>query len=68
MAYRSTGMMAMFPIYLQRMPDGEALDAANGAIAQNEINLNQNLEELTRKILELEAYLLQTNEEAEGTT
>lgn len=69
MAYQSTGMMALFPIYLRRVAaEGESREDANHAIAQNEVNLNQNLTELARKILEIEAYLLQSNEEAEEST
>ena len=58
MAYESTGLQALFPIYLSRMPekntDREAYDIA---AAQNEANLNQNLEILGRKLQEIETYL-----------
>ncbi len=61
MAYEASGMAAMFPIYLSRLRD-EALsrDDYDIAVAQNEVNLNQNLETICQKILELEAYLSQS--------
>lgn len=61
MAYQSTGMMALFPIYLQRMRSRGGAEEENSAVAQNEVNLNQNLEELKRKILEIESYLAENN-------
>ena len=58
MAYRKTGMQAMFPIYFQRMPEtAEDREAYDSSVAQNENNLNQNFEILFSKILELEAVL-----------
>ncbi len=58
MAYESTGMQALFPIYLSRMARDETpRDEYDVAVAQNEVNLNQNLESLCRKIIEIEAYL-----------
>lgn len=58
MAYEPTGLQAMFPIYLSRMAEGEQMrEAYDIAAAQNEANLNQNLEILARKLLEIEDYL-----------
>lgn len=64
MAYTPTGMQALFPIYLSRMPkDGEDREAYDSSVAQNENNLNQNLAILFNKIAELEAAC---NEQTEG--
>ncbi len=58
MAYESTGMQAMFPVYFSRMAGREtAREDYDVSAAQNEGNLNQNLETLYRKILEVEDYL-----------
>ena len=58
MAYSATGMQALFPVYLSRMPlPAEDRDAYDSSAAQNENNLNQNLGILFDKILELEAAL-----------
>ena len=58
MAYKATGMQALFPIYLGRMPSREDnRDAYDSSVAQNENNLNQNLGILYNKLLELEAAL-----------
>ena len=63
MAYLPTGMQALFPIYLARLADPqENRDAYNSAIAQNENNLNQNLELLYHKLLELETALANVEE------
>ena len=63
MAYTPTGMQALFPIYLGRMPsetlDREAYDAS---VAQNENNLNQDLELLYNKLLEIESALAEITE------
>ena len=57
-AIQATGMQALFPVYLNRMPtDGDDRDAYDSSVAQNENNLNQNLGILFNKILELEAAL-----------
>lgn len=62
MAYTPTGMQALFPIYLGRMPDtGADRDAYDSSVAQNENNLNQNFELLFNKLMELESAI------AEGT-
>ena len=58
MAYEKTGMQALFPVYFSR----KASEAASKedfdiAVAQNESNLNQNLETLYQKLLDLEDYL-----------
>ena len=58
MVYEKTGMQALFPVYFSR----KASEAASKedfdiAVAQNESNLNQNLETLYQKLLELEDYL-----------
>lgn len=56
----ATGLQAMFPIYLARLKtDGMTADAFNSSIAQNENNLNQNLETLFNKLTELEERLNQ---------
>lgn len=57
MAYESTGLQALFPIYLSRMANESEREAYDIAAAQNEANLNQNLEILSRKLTEIEAYL-----------
>ena len=58
MAYIPTGMQALFPIYLGRMPQkDEDRDAYDSSVAQNENNLNQNLELLYSKLSELESAL-----------
>lgn len=58
MSYTQTGLQAMYPIYLARVKrQGENEDEYNSAIAQNENNLNQNLELLYNKLIELEAAL-----------
>lgn len=58
MTYEPTGMQALFPIYLPRTEqEGEDRDARDSAIAQNENNLNQNLEALYGKLTELETAL-----------
>ncbi|MDO4544327.1 MAG: hypothetical protein Q4C01_07215 [Clostridia bacterium] len=58
MAYTPTGLQAMYPIYFARTrPEQTNKDEYNGAIAQNENNLNQNLALLYNKIIELEAAL-----------
>ncbi len=62
MAYQATGLQALFPIYLPRMVDpGFSREEYDTAVAQNESNLNQNLEALYQKLLELEAGLAQGN-------
>ena len=59
MAYEDSGMQALFPVYLSRMARSDApRDEYDAAVAQNETNLNQNLESLGRKIAQIEAYLL----------
>ena len=63
MAYTPTGLQALFPVYLSRMPqDGEDRDAYDSSVAQNENNLNQNLELLYSKLLELESALAELTE------
>ena len=57
MSYEATGLMALFPVYLERMGREEDLEAVNSRIAQNENNLNQDLSILYNKLLELEAAL-----------
>ncbi len=58
MAYRATGIQALFPVYLPRMARQDIpLDEYDAAVAQNETNLNQNLEALYQKVLELESAL-----------
>ena len=63
MAYTPTGMQALFPIYLGRMQkSGEDRDTYDSGVAQNENNLNQNLELLYGKLLELESALAEYTE------
>ena len=58
MAYDPSGVQTMFPVYLQRMAEtGQTRESYDIAVAQNEANLNQNLETLYRKLLEIEEYL-----------
>lgn len=60
MAYEQNGIQPMFPIRLSRMAsaaDGLSRERYDIAVAQNEANLNQNLDTLYRKLTELEAYL-----------
>ena len=63
MAYTSTGMQALFPVYFGRMPSPSIdRDAYDSGVAQNENNLNQNLELLYNKLLELESALAEQTE------
>ena len=63
MAYTPTGMQALFPVYLGRLPSANVdRDAYDSGIAQNENNLNQNLELLYNKLLELESALAEQTE------
>lgn len=58
MAYQSSGLQALFPVYFSRMTQQEASrEEYDISVAQNEGNLNQNLETLYRKLLEIEDYL-----------
>ena len=63
MAFVPTGMQALFPIYLGRMPSASIdRDAYDASVAQNENNLNQNLELLYNKLLELESAIAELAE------
>ena len=63
MAYTHTGMQALFPVYLGRMPSASLdRDAYDSSVAQNESNLNQNLEILYNKLLELETAFAEQTE------
>ena len=57
MQYQATGLMALFPVYLERAGGEENLQAVNSRIAQNENNLNQDLMILYNKLLEREEAL-----------
>ena len=58
MAYVTSGMQALFPVYLSRMAQQDApRDDYDSAVALNESNLNQNLEILSQKMAEIERYL-----------
>ena len=60
MAYEPTGVQPMFPVYLQRMAQkGGSREEYDIAVAINEANLNQNLETLYNKLIELEAALVE---------
>ena len=61
MAYEKTGIQALFPVYFSRKANQSASqEDYDIAVAQNESNLNQNLETLYQKLLELEDYLSTT--------
>ena len=63
MTYIPTGMQALFPIYLNRMPtETEDREAYDSSVAQNENNLNQNFAILFDKIAELESALADLTE------
>ena len=63
MDYTPTGMQALFPVYLGRMPSASIdRDAYDSSVAQNESNLNQNREILYTKLLELETALAEQTE------
>ena len=63
MAYEKTGMQALFPIYLGRMPaPSENREAYDSSVAQNENNINQNFGILFSKISELESALADLTE------
>ncbi|MDD4311658.1 MAG: hypothetical protein PHW41_04175 [Eubacteriales bacterium] len=58
MAFEKTGMQALFPVYFSRKASESASqEDFDIAVAQNEGNLNQNLETLYQKLLDLEDYL-----------
>lgn len=58
MAFEKTGIQALFPAYFSRKAGEQASkEDYDIAVAQNESNLNQNLETLYQKLLELEDYL-----------
>ena len=58
MAYESAGMQALFPVYFSRLAEsGANREDYDVAAAQNEGNLNQNLETLFQKLQEIEDYL-----------
>lgn len=58
MAYEKTGIQALFPVYFSRkVSQGSSQEDYDIAVAQNESNLNQNLETLYQKLLELGDYL-----------
>lgn len=58
MAYNSTGLQALFPVYFSRLAEqGGSREEYDISASQNEGNLNQNLETLYRKLLEIEDYL-----------
>lgn len=61
MAYERTGLQALFPVYLARMGSEETRESYDIAVAQNEANLNMNLETLYRKLVELEDHLADGN-------
>ena len=58
MAFEKTGIQALFPVYFSRMAgDGASKEEYDISCAQNEGNLNQNLETLYKKLADLEDYL-----------
>lgn len=68
MAYVSTGLMAMYPIYLARhTAESVSKEDYDTGVAQNEVNLNQNLEILSNKLTEIESYLASIPETTGGS-
>lgn len=58
MAYQKTGVQALFPVYFSRKAGEEvSKEEFDISAAQNESNLNQNLETMYQKLQELEDYL-----------
>ena len=58
MAFEKTGIQALFPVYFSRKSSESASqEDFDIAVAQNESNLNQNLETLYQKLLDMEDYL-----------
>jgi hypothetical protein len=58
MAYERTGIQALFPVYFSRKAGEEMTkEEFDISAAQNESNLNQNLETLYQKLLEMEDFL-----------
>ena len=58
MAYHKTGVQALFPVYFSRKAGEEvSKEEFDISVAQNESNLNQNLETLYQKLSDLEDYL-----------
>lgn len=58
MAYARTGIQALFPVYFSRKAEEEVTkEEFDISVAQNESNLNQNLETLYQKLMEMEDYL-----------
>lgn len=58
MAFEKTGIQALFPVYFSRMAgEGATKEDYDISCAQNEGNLNQNLETLYQKLVDLEDYL-----------
>ncbi|MEA4913967.1 MAG: hypothetical protein VB061_05315 [Christensenella sp.] len=58
MAFEKTGMQALFPVYFSRKAsESTSQEDFDISVAQNESNLNQNMETLYQKLLELEDYL-----------
>ena len=58
MSYDSTGLQALFPVYFSRLAEqGASREDYDINAAQNEGNLNQNMDTLYRKLLEIEDYL-----------
>ncbi|MEZ4628392.1 MAG: hypothetical protein R2912_10045 [Eubacteriales bacterium] len=61
MAFEKTGMQALFPVYFSRLAEKSASkEDYDISAAQNEGNLNQNLETLYRKLADIEDYLAAT--------
>lgn len=61
MAFEKTGIQALFPVYFSRKASEQvSKEEFDISVAQNESNLNQNLETLYQKLLEIEDYLSAT--------
>jgi hypothetical protein len=54
MAYSSTSLEALFPYIFRDVAEDDSRDEVRYQAAQNERNLNQNLETLYRKLIEIE--------------
>ena len=61
MAFEKTGIQALFPVHFSRMAgEGASKEEYDISCAQNESNLNQNLETIYQKLQDLEDYLAES--------
>ena len=69
MAYESTGLGAMYPVYLaRRAEENEPREDYDIRVAQNELNMNQNFEMLSGKLTEIESFLAEYTKKQEEST